>query len=90
MHRSLGITSFAELREAAPQPRLATSVDDGENFVGFAAGELLARSGVDVLGWGGEFLRDERPFENDHIQHITRRFADRGHAFLTHHLPQSR
>ncbi|MFI6521451.1 hypothetical protein ACIBF1_38280 [Spirillospora sp. NPDC050679] len=69
VRRSLGITSFAELREAAPKLTLATSVDDGENYVGLAAGELLARSGVDVLGWGGEFLRDERPFETfDHVR----------------------
>ncbi|MFI6521488.1 TAXI family TRAP transporter solute-binding subunit [Spirillospora sp. NPDC050679] len=68
VHRSLGITSFAELREAAPKLTLATSVHDGVNHVGLAAHELLTRSGVDVTGWGGEFLCDERPFETfDHV-----------------------
>ena len=65
--RELGISSFAELRDARPVLRVATSVNDGVNFVGLAAHEVLTRSGVDVLGWGGELLEDERPFESlDH------------------------
>ncbi|WP_326600427.1 TAXI family TRAP transporter solute-binding subunit [Streptomyces sp. NBC_01803] len=63
VRRSLGITSFAQLREAKPALRLATSVHDGVNYVGLAAHELLTRSGIDVTGWGGELLTDERPFE---------------------------
>jgi TRAP-type uncharacterized transport system substrate-binding protein len=43
-------------------------VADGINHVGTAARTLLERAGVDVLGWGGEFLTDERPFESfDHV-----------------------
>lgn len=64
LHRSLGITTFEQLRAERPALRLATSVDDGVNYVGLAAQEVLARSGVDVLGWGGELLADERPFES--------------------------
>ncbi|WP_063005827.1 TAXI family TRAP transporter solute-binding subunit [Nocardia salmonicida] len=65
---SLGATTFAELRELKPVLRVATSVNDGVNAVGLAAHELLERSGVDVLGWGGQFLSDERPFESlDHV-----------------------
>ncbi|WP_328435276.1 TAXI family TRAP transporter solute-binding subunit [Nocardia puris] len=68
VHADLGVTSFAELRELKPQLRLATSIDDGVNAVGVAGTELLVRSGVDVEGWGGQFLTDERPFESlDHV-----------------------
>ncbi|GAA3581343.1 hypothetical protein GCM10022222_77560 [Amycolatopsis ultiminotia] len=68
VHRSLELTSFAELRDRAPQLRLATSFRDGVNHVGLAAQEILERARVDVLGWGGRFLSDERPFESlDHV-----------------------
>ncbi|MQY06607.1 TAXI family TRAP transporter solute-binding subunit [Actinomadura macrotermitis] len=68
VRRALGITSFAELRAAKPALTVATSVNDGVNHVGLAAHELLERSGVDVRGWGGTFLEDERPFESfDHV-----------------------
>ncbi|HEX2313086.1 MAG TPA: TAXI family TRAP transporter solute-binding subunit [Thermomonospora sp.] len=64
VHRSLGIESFARLRAEKPALKVATSVNDGINHVGLSAHELLTRSGVDVVGWGGEFLEDERPFES--------------------------
>jgi uncharacterized protein len=68
VHRSLGVTSFADLRDHKPQLTVATSVDDGVNLVGFAAHTLLQEAGVDVAGWGGRFLSDERPFESfDHV-----------------------
>ncbi|MDJ0105496.1 TAXI family TRAP transporter solute-binding subunit [Rhodococcus erythropolis] len=68
VHKSLGITTFAQLREAKPQLALATSTNDGVNHVGVAAHALLDRAGVDVTGWGGRFLEDERPFESfDHM-----------------------
>lgn len=68
VHRSLGATTFGDLRTSRPQLRVATSVNDGINSVGLAAHELLDRSGIDVLAWGGEFLEDERPFESlDHV-----------------------
>jgi TRAP-type uncharacterized transport system substrate-binding protein len=68
VHRSLGISTFAQLRARRPQLRLATSVHDGINHVGLAAHAILARAGVDVTGWGGCFLEDERPFESlDHV-----------------------
>lgn len=69
IHKSWGITSFAELREKKPPLRLATSVNDGVNYVGLAAHEILTRSGVDIRGWGGQFIEDERPFETlDHVK----------------------
>jgi TRAP-type uncharacterized transport system substrate-binding protein len=64
VRRSFGVTSFAELREAKPALTVATSVNDGVNHVGLAAHAVLDRSGVDVRGWGGTFLEDERPFES--------------------------
>jgi TRAP-type uncharacterized transport system substrate-binding protein len=68
VHRSLQVTTFAELRARRPQLRLATSVHDGINHVGLAAHAILDRAGVDVTGWGGWFLADERPFESlDHV-----------------------
>ena len=68
VHRSLGVTSFADLRDHKPQLTVATSVNDGVNLVGFAAHALLAEAGVDIVGWGGGFLSDERPFESfDHV-----------------------
>lgn len=68
VHRSLEITTFAQLRECEPVLRLATSVNDGINHVGLAAHAILDRAGVDVVGWGGRFLEDERPFESlDHV-----------------------
>ncbi|GHJ32943.1 MULTISPECIES: TAXI family TRAP transporter solute-binding subunit [Streptomyces] len=69
VHQDLGIHTFAELRESKPALRLATSVNDGVNHVGLAAHEVLTRSGVDITGWGGELLEDERPFESlDHVR----------------------
>jgi TRAP-type uncharacterized transport system substrate-binding protein len=62
---SLGITTFAELREAAPALRIAASPDDGVNFVGLAAHTLMAAAGIDdatVEAWGGKYVEDERPF----------------------------
>jgi uncharacterized protein len=74
LHKSLGITSFAELRQAKPALRLATSINDGVNYVGLAAHEILVRSGVDIRGWGGELLEDERPFET--LAHVKTGRAD--------------
>ena len=69
LRRSLQITSFPQLRAERPALRLATSFDDGINHVGLAAREVLDRSGVDIEGWGGSYLRNERPFETlDHVR----------------------
>jgi hypothetical protein len=62
---NLGITSFAELRDAKPALRIASSPDDGVNFVGLAAHTLMAAAGIDdatVTAWGGTYVEDERPF----------------------------
>ncbi|WP_019630008.1 TAXI family TRAP transporter solute-binding subunit [Actinomadura atramentaria] len=68
VRRSFGVSTFAELRAAKPALRVATSVNDGGNHVGLAAHAVLDRAGADIVGWGGEFLSDERPFESfDHV-----------------------
>ena len=68
VHKSLQCPTFAELRERKPALTVATSVADGVNHVGVAAHALLERAGVDVVGWGGEFLGDERPWDTfDHV-----------------------
>ncbi len=72
--RTFGITSFEQLRAERPALRLATSFDDGTNHVGLAAREVLGRSGVDIEGWGGSYLRDERPFET--LAHVAEGRAD--------------
>ncbi|MBO2455277.1 hypothetical protein J4573_49915 [Actinomadura barringtoniae] len=74
VRRSHGVTSFAELREAKPALAVATSLNDGVNYVGLAAHAVLERSGVDVRGWGGTFLEDERPFES--FAHVLEGRAD--------------
>lgn len=77
VHRDLKVTTFAELRDRAPELRLATSVHDGINHVGLAAHALVERSGVDVPGWGGWFLEDERPHES--LGHV---LAGRANAII--------
>ncbi|WP_194820506.1 TAXI family TRAP transporter solute-binding subunit [Nocardia sp. XZ_19_385] len=68
VHRALEVTTFAELRAAKPALTLATSINDGINHVGLAAHALLERAQIDIFGWGGRFLEDERPFESfDHV-----------------------
>ncbi|WP_113705122.1 TAXI family TRAP transporter solute-binding subunit [Nonomuraea lactucae] len=74
VRRSVGVTSFEELRQAKPALRVATSLNDGVNHVGLAAHEVLDRSGADIAGWGGRFLEDERPF--DSFEHVLAGRAD--------------
>ena len=69
VHRTLGASSFSALRDTRPPLTVATGLQDGVHHVGMAAHALLDRAGIDVLGWGGQFLADERPFESfDHIR----------------------
>ena len=54
---SLGVRSFAELREKKVPLKLTTGYIDGDNAVGFMAIEVLRRHGIsleDVRRWGGE------------------------------------
>ncbi|KIW86780.1 uncharacterized protein Z519_12566 [Cladophialophora bantiana CBS 173.52] len=59
-----GIKTYGELREQKPALRIATSVDDGTNFIGYVANEFLNAhqiSKATVEAWGGVFLTAQRP-----------------------------
>lgn len=59
-----GIRSFAELREKKPPLRIATSVDDGFNLIGYVARRLMEAHGIDeatLRSWGGEYVNSTRP-----------------------------
>jgi TRAP-type uncharacterized transport system substrate-binding protein len=61
---ALGISSYAELREKRPALRLATSRNDGTNFIGYVANLFLEAHGLDAAtlkDWGGEMIYDVRP-----------------------------
>src|SRR5919199_1237199 len=45
--QSLGVRTFAELKERKPPIRLTTGFVDGDNVVGFFALELLKRHGIE-------------------------------------------
>lgn len=60
----LGIRTFAELRQRAPGLRIAASIDDGVNYIGFAAQRVMEASDVSrsrLHEWGGRYLEFERP-----------------------------
>lgn len=64
---ALGIRSFAELREKRPPLRIATSRDDGTNFVGYVARLFAEAHGIDratVESWGGEYVFDTHPMDS--------------------------
>jgi TRAP-type uncharacterized transport system substrate-binding protein len=64
VHPKFGINSFADLHRLKPALRIATSIDDGTNFIGYVAMRLLEAHGIskDVLeSWGGSFVLTTRP-----------------------------
>ena len=59
-----GVESFEQLRVRKPALRIAASVDDGVNNIGFATQRMMEASGVsreEVLSWGGSYWEAERP-----------------------------
>lgn len=59
-----GVSTFAELRAKKPPLRIATSGDDGTNFIGFTARRYMQAHGIseDMLeSWGGRYLDTVRP-----------------------------
>jgi TRAP transporter TAXI family solute receptor len=55
---SLGVRSFAEIRDRKVPLRIATAVNDGINHIGLAAHALLAAAGIPdatLTEWGGGF-----------------------------------
>ncbi|KAK7177864.1 hypothetical protein PSPO01_16087 [Paraphaeosphaeria sporulosa] len=64
IHPKFGIKSYADLRRVKPALRIATSMDDGTNFIGYIAMRVLAAHGItkEVLeSWGGSFVLTDRP-----------------------------
>lgn len=61
---SLGMRSFAEIREQKTPLRIAISIDDGTNFIGYVAARILEAHGLDektVRSWGGSWVKACRP-----------------------------
>ncbi|KAF9888224.1 hypothetical protein FE257_009219 [Aspergillus nanangensis] len=59
-----GISSFADLRQKKPALRIATSHNDGTNFIGYIASKFMAAHGIcdDVLSsWGASYVTATRP-----------------------------
>ena len=59
-----GINSFADLHRVKPALRIATSIDDGTNFIGYVAMRLMEAHGItkEVLeSWGGSYVLTTRP-----------------------------
>ncbi|KAH6667442.1 hypothetical protein B0J14DRAFT_602263 [Halenospora varia] len=64
IHPRFGIHSYADLHRVKPALRIATSSDDGTNFIGYVAMRLLEAHGItkEVLeSWGGSFVLTTRP-----------------------------
>ncbi|KAL5358322.1 hypothetical protein BJX96DRAFT_182825 [Aspergillus floccosus] len=61
---SLGVRSSAEIRERKIPLRIAVSVDDGTNFIGYVSARILEAHGLDeqtVQSWGGAWVKSCRP-----------------------------
>jgi TRAP-type uncharacterized transport system substrate-binding protein len=66
LRADLGIRSFEELRKKAPKLRIAASMDDGINTVGYATQRLMEAEGLPratVESWGATYIERERPNE---------------------------
>ncbi|VUC27466.1 unnamed protein product [Clonostachys rosea] len=58
------VNSFAELRQKRPPLKIAMSTNDGTNFIGYVASELLKAHGIndeEFKSWGGEYVTATRP-----------------------------
>lgn len=59
-----GIRSFADLREKKPPLRIASSVDDGTNMIGYVSQRYMQAHGIDeatLNSWGGAYVTTTRP-----------------------------
>jgi TRAP-type uncharacterized transport system substrate-binding protein len=64
IHPKYGIKSFEDLRQKRPALRIATSTNDGTNFIGFTAYAFMECHGItaEVLeSWGGKYVTAHRP-----------------------------
>ncbi|KAH8703434.1 hypothetical protein BGW36DRAFT_393775 [Talaromyces proteolyticus] len=59
-----GIRSFNDLRNKRPPLRIATSTNDGTNFIGYTANAYLKAHGIteaELVSWGGAIVHAQRP-----------------------------
>ncbi|SPO07558.1 uncharacterized protein DNG_10253 [Cephalotrichum gorgonifer] len=64
IHPKFGIQSFEDLRSKRPAIRIATSTNDGTNFIGFTAYAYLKAHGITeetLASWGAELVTAHRP-----------------------------
>lgn len=64
IHPKFGIKSYEDLRRIKPPLRIATSVDDGTNFIGYVAMRLMEAHGITeetLNSWGGSYILTTRP-----------------------------
>lgn len=64
IRREHRITTFAQLRQQKPKLRLAVSVNDGSNQIGYVTACLMEAAGIGrrtIESWGGELFEAERP-----------------------------
>ncbi|KAL3479613.1 hypothetical protein BJX99DRAFT_267977 [Aspergillus californicus] len=61
---SFGVRSFAEIRDQKIPLRIAVSVDDGTNLIGYVSARILEAHGLgekSVQSWGGSWVKACRP-----------------------------
>ncbi|WP_324698840.1 TAXI family TRAP transporter solute-binding subunit [Novosphingobium sp. RL4] len=59
-----GVSTFEELRAKKPNLRIAASVDDGTNYIGYVSQRYMEAHGIDeatLKSWGGEYVVSQRP-----------------------------
>lgn len=64
--KRFGIHSFEELRAKRPPLRISTSLDDGNNTLGYAVQTIMATAGVPralLESWGGGYVEGGPPYE---------------------------
>lgn len=64
VRRELGITSYDDIRKKKPKLRITTGVNDGITYMGYAAQQIMAASGIPretFEGWGGSYVEFEEP-----------------------------
>ena len=64
IRREFGIRTFEQLHRKKPRLRLAVSVNDGANYIGFVTARFMEATGIGhatIERWGGELYEAERP-----------------------------
>ena len=64
IHPKYNIKTFEDLRRQKPALRIATSTNDGTNFIGYVASKYMEAHGISeaTLGlWGSKYLTAQRP-----------------------------